>query len=43
VYSGPAAIDRVGADFHAPGHIDTALLERIGASRNSDFYLCGQT
>jgi ferredoxin-NADP reductase/MOSC domain-containing protein YiiM len=41
VYSRPAAIDRVGTDFDAPGHIDTALLERIGVSRSSDFYLCG--
>ncbi len=41
VYSRPAAIDRVGTDFDAPGHIDTALLERIGVSQNSDFYLCG--
>jgi ferredoxin-NADP reductase/MOSC domain-containing protein YiiM/ferredoxin len=43
VYSSPASIDRVGADFDSPGHIDTALLERIGVSRNSDFYLCGPT
>jgi ferredoxin-NADP reductase/MOSC domain-containing protein YiiM len=41
VYSRPAAIDRVGADFDAPGHINTALLERIGVSQGSDFYLCG--
>jgi ferredoxin-NADP reductase/MOSC domain-containing protein YiiM len=41
VYSRPAAIDQVGADFDAPGHIDAALLERIGVPRNSDFYLCG--
>jgi ferredoxin-NADP reductase/MOSC domain-containing protein YiiM len=41
VYSRPAAIDRVGADFDAPGHIDAALLERIGVSQGSDFYLCG--
>ena len=41
VYSRPGASDQVGADFDAPGHIDTALLERIGASRDSDFYLCG--
>ena len=41
VYSKPAATDQVGTDFDAPGHIDTALLERIGVSRNSDFYLCG--
>ena len=41
VYSRPVAIDQVGADFDASGHIDPALLERIGVSRNSDFYLCG--
>ncbi|MGB6803387.1 MAG: 2Fe-2S iron-sulfur cluster-binding protein, partial [Candidatus Sulfotelmatobacter sp.] len=41
VYSRPAAIDRVGADFDATGHIDTALLEKVGAPQNSDFYLCG--
>src|SRR5208283_44386 len=43
VYSRPAATDQVGADFDAPGHIDAALLERIGVLRNSDFYLCGPT
>ena len=43
VYSRPAATDRVGADFDAPGHIDAALLERIGVSKGSDFYLCGPT
>jgi ferredoxin-NADP reductase len=43
VYSRPAAIDQVGVDFDAPGHIDTALLERIGVSQGSDFYLCGPT
>jgi ferredoxin-NADP reductase/MOSC domain-containing protein YiiM len=41
VYSRPATTDKVGADFDAPGHIDTALLERIGVSQSSDFYLCG--
>jgi ferredoxin-NADP reductase/MOSC domain-containing protein YiiM len=41
VYSRPSAIDQVGADFDAPGRIDTALLERIGVSQGSDFYLCG--
>jgi len=41
VYSRPTAIDQVGADFDAPGHIDTALLESIGVSQVSDFYLCG--
>ncbi len=41
VYSRPAAIDHVGEDFDAPGHIDAALLEKIGVSQGSDFYLCG--
>jgi ferredoxin-NADP reductase/MOSC domain-containing protein YiiM len=41
VYSRPAETDQVGAGFDAPGHIDTALLEKIGVSRGSDFYLCG--
>jgi ferredoxin-NADP reductase/MOSC domain-containing protein YiiM/ferredoxin len=43
VYSRPAATDQVGADFDAPGHIDAALLERIGVPQGSDFYLCGPT
>jgi len=41
VYSRPATTDRVGTDFDAPGHIDAALLERIGVSQGSDFYICG--
>jgi len=41
VYSKPAAIDVAGTDFDAPGHIDIALLEKIGVSLGSDFYLCG--
>jgi ferredoxin-NADP reductase/MOSC domain-containing protein YiiM len=41
VYSRPVANDQVEADFDAPGHIDTALLEKIGVSQDSDFYLCG--
>src|SRR5580704_7258080 len=41
VYSRPAATDQVGADFDAAGHIDTALIEKVGVSQGSDFYLCG--
>ena len=41
LYSRPTAGDQIGADFDAPGHIDTALLERIGVPEGSDFYLCG--
>jgi ferredoxin-NADP reductase/MOSC domain-containing protein YiiM len=43
LYSRPGATDKIGADFDAPGHIDTALLEKIGVSPGSDFYLCGPT
>jgi ferredoxin-NADP reductase len=43
VYSRPAADDKLGADFDASGHVDTALLEKIGVSQTSDFYLCGPT
>jgi ferredoxin-NADP reductase len=43
VYSRPAATDQVGADFDSPGHIDEALLMKIGVSPGSDFYLCGPT
>ena len=41
VYSRPTATDQVGTDFDALGHIDISLLERIGVSQGSDFYLCG--
>jgi ferredoxin-NADP reductase/MOSC domain-containing protein YiiM len=41
VYSRPTATDRVGLDFDVRGHIDAALLERIGVSQGGDFYLCG--
>jgi len=41
VYSTPRATDQLGVDFDAAGHIDTALLARVGVSRDSDFYLCG--
>jgi ferredoxin-NADP reductase/MOSC domain-containing protein YiiM len=41
VYSRPTAGDQIGADFDAPGHIDTPLLERIGVPQGSDLYLCG--
>src|SRR5262249_45943775 len=41
VYSRPGATDQLETDFNASGHIDGPLLERIGVSPNSDFYLCG--
>ena len=41
VYSRPAVTDQVGTGFDASGHIDLALLDKIGVPRKSDFYLCG--
>jgi ferredoxin-NADP reductase/MOSC domain-containing protein YiiM len=41
VYSKPAATDQLRVDFDASGHIDAALVERIGVPSDSDFYLCG--
>jgi ferredoxin-NADP reductase/MOSC domain-containing protein YiiM len=41
VYSRPTAGDQIGADFDSPGHIDIALLQRIGVPQGADFYLCG--
>jgi ferredoxin-NADP reductase len=41
VYSRPVATDQVGADFDAAGHINPALLAKVGVSQASDFYLCG--
>jgi ferredoxin-NADP reductase/MOSC domain-containing protein YiiM len=43
VYSKPTATDQLGADFDAAGHIDAALVEKIGVPQGSDFYLCGPT
>lgn len=43
VYSRPAATDQLGLDFDAPGHINSDLLEKIGVSRDSEFYMCGPT
>lgn len=41
VYSRPAATDKPQVDFDVAGHIDVALLERIGVTKTSQFYLCG--
>ena len=41
LYSKPAVTDELGEDFDAPGHIEVALLEKIGIPRNGEFYLCG--
>lgn len=41
LYSKPGVTDEPGEDFDAPGHIEGALLEKIGVPLNGEFYLCG--
>jgi ferredoxin-NADP reductase len=40
-YSSPGPKDRLSADFDAPGRVDVRVLQELGVSRNSDFYICG--
>jgi ferredoxin-NADP reductase len=39
VYSRPGAEDALGAGCDEAGHVDVALLARLGVSPDSDFYL----
>ena len=41
VYSRPEGDEHLGTDFDAVGHVDAAVLEKLGISQESDFYLCG--
>ncbi|MEO8370201.1 MAG: MOSC and FAD-binding oxidoreductase domain-containing protein [Candidatus Solibacter sp.] len=41
VYSKPGAEDKPGVDYDSVGHVDTALLDRLGVTRDAEFYLCG--
>jgi ferredoxin-NADP reductase/MOSC domain-containing protein YiiM len=43
VYSRPLATDEPGDNFDMQGHIEVALLEKLGAPRDADYYLCGPT
>ena len=42
-YSQPRPEDQLGVDFDAPGRLEIAALEKLGVSRDADFYLCGPT
>lgn len=42
-YSRPLPEDQPGAHFDAPGRLEMAVLEHLGASHEADFYLCGPT
>jgi ferredoxin-NADP reductase len=41
VYSKPGSEDERGVDYDSVGHVDTPLLDRLGVTREADFYLCG--
>jgi ferredoxin len=41
VYSKPGSGDAQGVDYDSVGHVDTPLLDRLGVTRDADFYLCG--
>jgi ferredoxin-NADP reductase/MOSC domain-containing protein YiiM len=42
-YSRPGALDKVGEDFDAAGHLSPSTFEEVGVARESDAYLCGPT
>jgi ferredoxin-NADP reductase/MOSC domain-containing protein YiiM len=41
VYSRPAVTDEPQVDYDVSGHVDAALLDKLGVPKESDFYLCG--
>lgn len=41
VYSQPGPEDQPGRDYDSSGRLDVSLLDRLGAPRDADFYLCG--
>jgi ferredoxin-NADP reductase/ferredoxin len=40
-YSNPAAGDRLGGDYDAPGRLSLDVLQKLGVPSAADFYLCG--
>jgi ferredoxin len=40
-YSAPGPTDRPAVDFDAAGRLSARVLEKVGAPREADFYLCG--
>jgi ferredoxin-NADP reductase/MOSC domain-containing protein YiiM len=40
-YSNPAAGDRLGEDYDAPGRLSLDVLRKLGVPSAADFYLCG--
>ena len=42
-YSRPSAVDKVGEDFDAAGHLSRSTFDQVGVPREADAYLCGPT
>ncbi len=42
-YSQPRPEDQPDVNFDIPGHLEMTVLDRLGVSRDADFYLCGPT
>jgi ferredoxin-NADP reductase len=42
-YSRPGALDKVGEDFDAAGHLSRSTFEEVGIPREAEAYLCGPT
>jgi len=42
-YSRPGAVDKVGEDFDAAGHLSRSTFDEVGIAREADAYLCGPT
>jgi ferredoxin-NADP reductase/MOSC domain-containing protein YiiM len=42
-YSRPGALDKMGEDFDAAGHLSRSTFEEVGIPQQADAYLCGPT
>ena len=42
-YSRPGALDKLGEDFDAAGHLSRSTFDEVGVPREADVYLCGPT
>jgi ferredoxin-NADP reductase len=42
-YSRPGAVDKIGEDFDATGHLSRSVFDHVGFPRDADVYLCGPT
>ena len=42
-YSRPGALDKLGEDFDAAGHLSRSTFDEVGLPRDGDAFLCGPT